>query len=513
MGIIRVIATRISKALDRYIKRPFRDPIKTQIELFRKLIHLNQSTLFGKRHNFSRITSIQQFQRNCPISTYEDFKPYIKLILEGKADILTKAKQVYWGQTSGTAGTPKLIPIVVDTFRVVNYSATAIMLAYIAESPRRNAEVLDGKSCHFGAYPLLRYEGGLPVGYGTGLFSNPYGGWQLWKYVMRSRIYNPYHLYRIKNLERRYYQLAKELIPKDIRIFSGVPSIIVNNFEKVLEYCPKLGVKAQKIGDLFPKYQLTLCGGISPKFYERKLEQLVGHKVDYREQLSATEGVIGIQLQEIPELTPVVNGNFFEFLPLKDPEDRCIISEIKKHEKYYVCISSFNGLYAYNIGDIIKFVSEDPPRFIFTARQGVVNLVDEKISQDEILYAINHTNEKLGTILTDFSVIGMRTPEPHYHLIVEFVKNHSPTSFSKYLHTFDTFLMEANDVYRYFRKDIGILKAPQLWVLYEGSYSNLIQERTPREGAQFQSKIPHLTDDPKVREWFSDRVKNELKDD
>ncbi len=510
MGLIRVLATKLSKYIDRYLKRPFKDPEKTQEEFFRDLIKRNQKTTFGKRHKFSQIHSIRKFQENCPIYNYDYFEPYIKLILEGNTNVLSVAKQVYWGQTSGTAGTPKLIPIVNNTFKTVNFSNFAILVAYINEDPRNNSRFLDGRSCHFGAYPILRYEGKLPVGYGTGLFSYPRGGTQVWKYFTKQRLYIPFHLFRIKDIEKRYFQLTKEVIHKDFRQFSGVPSVITNTFEKILENCSKLGVRANTISEIFPNYHLTLCGGVSPKFYEKKLYTLIGRKIDFREQLSATEGVLGIQLQETPGFTPMVNANFFEFIPVDNPTDRCIINEIKKNTEYYICISAYNGLYAYNMGDIIKFISEDPPLFIFSSRKGVVNLVDEKLSHKEILYAIDHTNQEFDVILTDFTVIGLRTPHFHYLFILEFSDKTIPSSFSDYLKTLEKYLYEANDVYRYFRQDIGILKAPKLWVLHTGSYNEVLETKTKKGAPLEQTKIPHLTDKAEYKKAFEEKVKNEV---
>lgn len=191
MGLTRILAARLSKYLKQYVIRPFKDPIKTQENLFWKIICRNKGTLFGKRHNFAQTHSIKDFQKNCPLSKYEDYDPYIKLILEGNSNVLTSAKQVYWGQTSGTSGTPKLIPIVNHTFRTVNLSNFVLLIAYIAEDPQNHSRFLDGISCHLAAYPILRYEGKLPVGYGTGLFSYPRGGTQIWKYFTQSRVYIP----------------------------------------------------------------------------------------------------------------------------------------------------------------------------------------------------------------------------------------------------------------------------------------------------------------------------------
>ena len=305
--------------------------------------------------------------------------------------------------------------------------------------------------------------------------------------------------------------MTKELISKDFRVFSGVPSIITNNFEKILENCPKLGISAKKIGELFPDYHLSMCGGVSPKFYEKKLETLIGHKIDYREQLSATEGVLGIQLQKTPGFTPMVNANFFEFIPVDNPDDRCTLSEIKKNSEYYMCISAFNGLYAYNMDDIIRFISDDPPLFVFSSRKGVVNLVDEKLSQDEILYAINQINPEFNVVLTDFTVVGLRTPDFHYLFMLEFAEGKDPTSYLDYLKALDLSLQKANDVYRYFRQDVGILKAPKLWVLHSGSFSEVLHGRTAQGAPREQSKVPHLTDNPAIKKEFDDKVKLEVK--
>ncbi len=511
MGLTRVLAARLAKFIKRYVTKPFQNPLKTQEEFFQKLIRRNQETIFGKRHNFDQIYTIKQFQKHCPISKYPDYEPYINLILEGNPHVLTTAKQIYWGQTPGTTGKPKLLPIVNHTFRSVNLSVIYMLLAYIEEDPRNNSSFLDGISCHLAAYPLLRYEGKLPVGYGTGLFTYYQGGAQIWKFFTKSRMYIPVHLYRIKNPEKRFYQLTKEILKKDIRQFSGATSIVTNTLEKILENSPKFGVNVRKILEIFPNYHLNFFGGVPPSLYQDRLETLIGKRIDYREHFSATEGVLGIQMQEEPGFTPMINANFYEFIPVKNPSERYIINEIKKNEEYYLCISSFNGLYAYNIEDIIKFISEDPPLFVFQSRKGVVNLVDEKISVENILYAIDQTNKKYNVELNDFVALGLRSPSLHYHFIIEFSPNSHPSSYSDYLITLDGFLQEVNKTYGYFRKDIGILKEPILWVLHDGSFNRVLNERIERGSPREQTKIPHLTDELKVLKEFEDKVKVEVK--
>jgi hypothetical protein len=231
MGLIRNLTVSFSKFLKRYTTNLFKDPLQTQENLFMQLIRRNQKSVFGKQHNFSQIQSVRQFQRNCPISSYQDYEPYIKLILDGTPNVLTTAKQIYWGQTPGTTGKPKLLPVVNHTFKSVNLSILYMFISYIAENPRKNSQFLDGTSCFLAAYPLLRYEGKLPVGHGTGLFSYYTAGTQIWKIFTTSHMYIPIHLYQIKDVEKRYYQLTKEIIQKDIRQFSGVPSLVTTTLD------------------------------------------------------------------------------------------------------------------------------------------------------------------------------------------------------------------------------------------------------------------------------------------
>ncbi|MFX0101857.1 MAG: GH3 auxin-responsive promoter family protein, partial [Candidatus Hodarchaeota archaeon] len=220
MGLPRVLGFKLAKHIERFITRPFKDPVKAQEKFLMDLIRKNEGTIYGKHHDFSSIRSIRQFQERCPITNYNDYEPYIEKILDGKADVLTTYEQVYWGQTSGTSGVPKLIPIVTESFKTVNISQFIAIISYIAEDPRNNSRFLDGKSCFFVANPVLRQErNGMPVGYGTGLFSSIRGGSQFWKKILDHWVYIPVHLNKVKDLEKRYYMLAKETINKDIRLF------------------------------------------------------------------------------------------------------------------------------------------------------------------------------------------------------------------------------------------------------------------------------------------------------
>ena len=65
---------------------------EVQEKLLLKYINENQDTLFGTKHNFKDIKTIEDFQKNVPITTYEDYEEYIEKIFRGEDSVLTKDK-------------------------------------------------------------------------------------------------------------------------------------------------------------------------------------------------------------------------------------------------------------------------------------------------------------------------------------------------------------------------------------------------------------------------------------
>lgn len=89
-----------------------KDPMKTQKELLFKILQDNKDTEYGKKYNFADIKTIEDFQRNVPVSVYDDYAPYIEQMAEkGERDLITVYPIQIYNKTSGTVGIPKKIPM------------------------------------------------------------------------------------------------------------------------------------------------------------------------------------------------------------------------------------------------------------------------------------------------------------------------------------------------------------------------------------------------------------------
>ena len=68
----------------------------------------------------------------------------------------------------------------------------------------------------------------------------------------------------------------------------------------------------------------------------------------------------------------VNHGIFYEFIPadqfFKTKPKRLSLADVKIGENYVIILNTNSGLWGYNIGDTVKFVSIDPYRIIVSGR-------------------------------------------------------------------------------------------------------------------------------------------------
>ncbi|MFX1296030.1 MAG: GH3 auxin-responsive promoter family protein [Promethearchaeota archaeon] len=483
-----------------------KNPLKTQQKLLRDILKQHQSTLFGKKHKFHEIRTTRQFQAACQPHSYDYFKPYIKIFLSGTRNALFNSHLLFFAQTSGTTGAPKLIPITYNTIKNYNIGILRTACYYISENIREHSKFINGKWLYLPAPPILRYISGIPVGYISGLLMLPYGI-EFWRYLLSFKIYAPLHLMHIKNAEEKFRRITQECSTKNITMLVGITPVIVNLMEYILKFS-----NIETIHDLFPNLQFAIFTGVPPQYYKSRLIKLIGHNLNYREMYAASEGMLAVQLTNLPQLTPLCDSVFFEFIPVKKTSERLLINQVKKGDEYHLIITTNNGLYAYDLGDIIKFVSEDPPAFIFSFRKNVIDLADEKLTPSQIFAAIEVTNNQNQCGITDFCVIGTYKPKPHYIFLIEFDLKSSPLSFTQYLISLDKSLEKLNDIYYQNRNgsNKGTLAPPELWILKENTFYFIESQKILDGIPTGQIKTTHLSKNLKLLELFEAFVVEKL---
>ena len=103
------------------------------------------------------------------------------------------------------------------------------------------------------------------------------------------------------------------------------------------------------------------------------------------------------------------DGIFFEFVPaaeiFNDKPTRLSLKDVKLGENYALVISSNAGLWGYNMGDTVKFVSVDPYRIVVTGRvKHFISAFGEHVIGEEVEYSLMKAAQEEGVHITEFTV-------------------------------------------------------------------------------------------------------------
>ncbi|HOI17230.1 MAG TPA: GH3 auxin-responsive promoter family protein, partial [Geobacteraceae bacterium] len=392
-----------------------RDPLRSQREIFHRLIARARHTRFGKDHGLGDLAGLpfdkacHRYRQNVPIRTYADFwKDYFSVCFRNdgervslRLDNVTWPGRIPWYcETSGTTAPTKFIPFSSEMF---------------AENRRA---ALDLTACYLAGYPSSRLMGGklLYMAGNTDLKDVGNGAWSgdMSAITLRNR---PWYLRPfvapdtdISALpwEEKVERMARLLLESDtIRAISGVPPWIL----LLLKRCAEMGGKG--VSDLLPHLELIIHGGTGMKPYHAEFERLYGERQpSFLELLPSSEAFMAFQIpgEEWMRFAPYY-GVFFEFVPFESMDDRGVpapgaaavsLEEVEIGRRYAVILSTCAGLWRYHIGDTLRFVSRDPLFMEFTGRDRFLDRFEEKVTQGEVEEAVAELNRQPGVAVREF---------------------------------------------------------------------------------------------------------------
>ena len=360
MSLKRIAAKIFANIIAKRTQKWVNNPISTQKKVFQSLLKSAENTQFGKDHDFKNITDYEGFTQKVPIRDYEQLKPYVEQIINGGLDVLWPGKPIYFAKTSGTTSGAKYIPITKPSIRnQVNASRNAI-LNYIHETG--NADFVTGKMIFLQGSPILEQKGGIPLGRLSGISAH-----YVPNYLQKNRLPS-WETNCIEDWETKVNAVIEETKNENMTVIAGIPSWVQMYFEKLNAQTGKV------VGDLFENFQLFIYGGVNYGPYRAKFENLIGRKVDSIELFPASEGFFAYQDSQTEEgmLLLLDAGIFYEFVRLEHffdvNPDRDSIEQVEIGVDYALIVSTDAGLWAYNIGDTVLFVSLKPYRVVVSGR-------------------------------------------------------------------------------------------------------------------------------------------------
>ncbi len=413
------------------VKKDVKNPHLRQQQVFRMLVERGADTVYGKAHRFRDIRTYSDFRNHVPLITYEDIAPLIERISTGERNILWPGIPLYFAKTSGTTSGTKYIPITRDSVPNHITSARRALLLYMHRSG--NYGFADHHMIFLQGSPVLDRKGVVRSGRLSGIVAHhvPY-------YLQKNRMPS-WKTNCIEDWETKVDAIVEETMRKRMSLISGIPSWLRMYFEKLVQ---KSG---RPVGEIFPDFSVLVYGGLNFEPYRNAFDQLIGRPVDTIELYPASEGFIAYQDEGPGDglLLNVNSGLFFEFIPAEkahlDDPPRIPLEDVETGRDYAIIISSNAGLWAYNLGDLVRFVSKDPYRLIVTGRVSqFISAFGEHVIASEVESALAEACSQTGIRVDEFHVAPMVNPPegglPYHQWIVEFGSLHAETLHAETLH-------------------------------------------------------------------------------
>jgi hypothetical protein len=492
-------------------------PDAAQAGVLKRLLAQNADTEFGRAHGFATIGSAAEYARQVPIRDYEAFRPWVQRVLAGEGHILTAETPAAFATTSGTTGLPKLVPVTPTWEAELAGLMRLWMLAALSAHPR----------CFDHAVLTLvspavesRTGDGRPVGALSGM------AYQRIPWLLRRQYAVPYAAHLIPDPDLRYFVTMRLSLARPVSTIAtpNATSLIrladaaARHSEAIVrgvhdgtlgiptELEPALGrlggpaldaiggrlrpdpARARALelaagaagrltpGACWPELGLIACWlGGAAGHHARRLPDHYGD-VPLRDLgLVASEGRMTVPREDgTPAGTLAVDTTFFEFIPeerIDEPAPPVLLAhELDDGGRYYVLLSGANGLYRYDINDVVEVrgFHGKTPRIAFVRKgRDMVSIAGEKLHLNHLQAAIAEAEDETKLSVWQFRFI----PDVdawRYDVLVELSGGYGgPGAVRVFLHAVDAALGRLNREYAAKRASRR-LGRPRLWLMQPG---------------------------------------------
>lgn len=484
-------------AKHRLAKLAHQDAVAEQQRQLMRLVRHASATRFGRDHGFAAIRGVADFRAQVGLRRYEDmWSAYWQPSFPRLVDCTWPGTIPFFALTSGTtSGTTKYIPCSSAMNRSNARAALDVLVFHVADRP--DSRVLGGKSFMLGgSTDLTELAPGIASGDLSGIATQQMPWW--------ARLYSfpPREIGLLTDWEDKIERLARACLDEDIRAVSGTPSWLLIFFHRLLALRSS---NAQRLQAVFPKLELLVHGGVNFTAYWGQFAELLrASRAELREVYPASEGFFAIADRGSGDGMRLLvdNGLFYEFVPVNEVgtsnPTRCWLADVRTGVDYAIVVSSNAGLWAYMVGDVVRFVDLAPPRLLVTGRLSYfLSAFGEHLTGEDVETAIDRAAVASRLVATDYAV-GAVFPDATdsrggHRYIVEFAGPiPDAQQLARFAHELDARLCARNDDYRAHRSGGFGLRDPDIVTVPPGAFAAWMKQRGQLGG---QHKVPRIITD------------------
>ncbi len=474
--ILRTFFSLRSRSVERFR----RHPVETQRRQLERLLRENARTEFGRRYDFAAIRTPEAFAQRVERFDYVSFKPYIDRMMAGEADVTVAGRVQWFARSSGTTSErSKYLPATdVSLWRCHTRGLRDVATFYVGQYP--STQVFEGKTLTLGG--SCSKQGGIVTGDLSALLVERTPFWSGWFRTPRRETA------LLPDFNEKVERICRECSGERVTAFAGVPSWNLALLRRMVEFTGR-----RNLCEVWPHLELFVHGGVGFEPYRAAFRELIpSDGMHYMETYNASEGFFAIadDASRDDMLLMLDYDIYYEF---RDGDDVVPLEGVETGRRYAMLISSSNGLWRYELGDVVEFTSTDPYRIRVAGRtRQFINAFGEELVMENAERAVMNAATRTG------AVVGEYTAAPRYmtlqgrgahEWIVEF--DRAPESFGAFAEALDCELMRLNSDYEAKRR--STMAPPEMHVVPAGTFARWMLRRG-------KNKVPRLANDRRVLE-------------
>ncbi|MBO4374930.1 MAG: GH3 auxin-responsive promoter family protein [Lachnospiraceae bacterium] len=558
-AILKILIFRGRKAM-KDLDNNSRRAVALSEETLLKLLDANKDTEYGKKYGFADIHSVDEYRKKVPLSTYDDYEPYVRRMVDNNEQGLISCEAPeHYALSSGSIGVPKHIPVVKAELDKYGKYGTAmcfgVMDEYYRNTTGRSFKSGFGVNCVELKFQETKY--GVPKGAISGNTMKQVK--DMTKYFMEPPwdVINPQANMDLKYLRARYALERKDIVFMDAAFMTALVDLIdymranwemlvkdiyhgrINKevdipqewrekFEAGMKPNPK---RAKELAREFKKGSDRLIPRIWPDIqfigsigtggfftYSKKMRRYTGRNVPFNNlSYAASEGLFATARHAgDTSYVLIPDGGFYEFIPAKNDDDSQIltIDQLEEGEDYEIIITNLSGFYRYRIKDVIRvtgFYNESPMvQFVYRKSQ-MLSIAGEKTNEEAVRWSIEQFMKDTGLVVNDYSVFANTDTQPgHYTFYMEPDRVVPKEDLKKYRDAIEERMMQANPSYGN-KIRTGVLSPMELKFVQLESYQ-LYRDMMITKGTSANQLKPVRVIDTPVKLRFFNRVVEEYED-
>ncbi len=534
-SLLRVSLVVREFAHNRRFERATADPRSSQSQVLLSLVRRNRATAFGRDHRFDSIRTPADFARQVPIRDYEGFRPYVDRIVDREPRVLTADRVTMFATTSGTTAEPKLIPVT-DRWRE---QMASLMRLWMYRSLGAHPRYLDRKVVLVVSPAVEGHTStGIPFGSLSGMT------YQRIPMLVRRSYAVPYSVALVEDPDIRYLLTMRLALAHSVSaVGTPNPTSLVRLAQTAMAHSEgivravhegNIGVPDEALAEMdigtadrlreslrpdptrarflegvaaehgallpgacWPELEVIGCWlGGAAGLHAQRLRRYFGERTALRDLgLLASEGRMTVPVEDSMAAGPLaVHANFYEFISEDDIDDEspAVLGahELELGHRYYILLTGGNGLYRYDINDVVEVVGfhRATPKLAFVRKgREMASITGEKLHVNQVRAAVGQASRESRLAVVEFRLVADAQALRH-DLLVEFEGCVAdPSSLVGFLECFERNLQAQNREYQSKRASRR-LGAPRLFVMKGGWFDEICRSEFRRGRRESQHK-------------------------